>query len=178
MTRATEIVELRALGLSLVEIGRVLDGDAPVLGRAFASHEAMLEARARQLHETVQRIRKLRTELDRGTMSVAPVVSNARQASDTVGVAISLPWPWGGEHFEIREICRLTYIVGPLGSGKTRLAMQLAEAIPEALFVGVERLKETKAVLVANPQLGTVFTARLARSLPLVAMNPTLLLRC
>jgi hypothetical protein len=56
--------------------------------------------------------------------------------------------------------------------------MQLAEAIPEALFVGVERLKETKAVLVANPQLGTVFTARLARSLTLVAMNPTLLLRC
>lgn len=157
MTRATEIVELRALGLSLVEIGRVLDGDAPVLGRALASHEAMLEARARQLHETVQRIRKLRTELDRGTMSVASVVSNARQASDTISVSISLPWPWGGERFEIRGICRLTYIVGPLGSGKTRLAMQLAEAIPGALFVGVERLKDgasaAKAMLVANPQL-------------------------
>jgi hypothetical protein len=80
MTRATEIVELRALGLGLVEIGR-----------------------ARQLHETVQRIRKLRTELDRGTMSVASVVSNARRASDTIGVAISLPWPWGGERLKSEE---------------------------------------------------------------------------
>jgi hypothetical protein len=156
MTRATEIVELRALGLSLVEIARVLEGDAPVLGRALASHEAMLEVRARQLHETVQRIRKLRTELDRGTMSVGSIVSNARQG-DTISVAIDLPWPWGGERFEMRGIRQLTHIVGPLGSGKTRLAMQLAEAIPGAIFVGLERLKDgaaaAKEMLVANPKL-------------------------
>jgi len=65
MLRAREIVELRTLGLTLVEVARVLDGDASVLARALAAHEAVLEARIRQLHETVHRIHKLRGELDR-----------------------------------------------------------------------------------------------------------------
>lgn len=34
----------------------------------------------------------------------------------------------------------LNYIIGPLGSGKTRLAKRLAEALPGAAFVGLERL--------------------------------------
>lgn len=157
MMRATEIVELRALGLNLAEVSRVLDGDAPVLARALATHEAVLEARARQLHETVHRICKLRGELDRGTMSVASVVSNVRQAGNPISVVIDLPWPWGGERFEIRELRRLTFITGPLGSGKTRLAMRLAEAIPEASFVGVDRLKDSaaaaKEMLAADLQL-------------------------
>lgn len=33
----------------------------------------------------------------------------------------------------------LTWLVGPLGSGKTRLAMALAQAIPGAWFVGLDR---------------------------------------
>ena len=36
----------------------------------------------------------------------------------------------------------LTYIIGPLGSGKTRLAMRLAERLPGAAFVPMERVAE------------------------------------
>ena len=54
-------------------------------------------------------------------------------------VAFDLPWPWGGEKFELRDIRPLNYIVGPLGSGKTRLAHAIAEALPEATFLGLER---------------------------------------
>ena len=157
MARATEIVELRALGLSLAEVARVLGGDAPLLGRALAAHEAALESRARQLHATVQRVRRLRGELDRGTMSVASVVSGMRQAGNHISVIIDLPWPWGGERFEMRELRRLTFMTGPLGSGKTRLAMRMAEVIPGASFVSVDRLKDgsavAKAMLVAQPEL-------------------------
>ena len=52
----------------------------------------------------------------------------------TPGVAFNLPWPWGGERFEIRDIRPLTYIIGPLGSGKTRLARRLAESLPNAVW--------------------------------------------
>lgn len=54
-------------------------------------------------------------------------------------VAFDLPWPWDGERFELRDIRPLTWIVGPLGSGKTRLAMRLAEALPGAVFLGLDR---------------------------------------
>jgi hypothetical protein len=57
-------------------------------------------------------------------------------------VAIDLPWPWGGERFELRNLRQLTHVVGPLGSGKTRLAMRLAEAIAGASFVGLDRLAD------------------------------------
>lgn len=157
MARATEIVELRALDLSLAEIARVLGGDAPLLRRALATHEAALESRARQLHDTVHRIRKLRDELHRGTMSVASVVSGVRQASDQFGVVVDLPWPWGGERFELRELRRLTFMTGPLGSGKTRLAMRMAEVIPGASFVDVDRLEggaaAAKTMLATRPEL-------------------------
>src|SRR5262245_11718133 len=167
--RATRIVELRALGLGLVEVARVLDADAPVFGRILATHEALLQARARQMHENVQRIRKLRSKLDRSTMPVASVVSNARQAGGARRVAIDLPWPWGGERFEMGDMRLLTDIVGPLGSGKTRLAMRLAEAIAGASFVGLDRLKDGAAVakemLAADPKLA----ARVLRSVTAIA---------
>lgn len=157
MARAVEIVELRALGLSLAEVARVLGGDARLLGRALAAHEAALESRARQIHDTVHRIRKLRAELDRGTMSVASVASGVRQAGNQISVTIDLPWPWGGERFEIRELHQLTFMTGPLGSGKTRLAMRMADVIPGAVFVGLDRLENgaaaAKAMLAEQPKL-------------------------
>jgi hypothetical protein len=54
-------------------------------------------------------------------------------------VELELPWPWGGERFALRDIRPLNYIVGPLGSGKTRLALRLAQVIPGAVFMGLDR---------------------------------------
>ena len=63
------------------------------------------------------------------------------QPSVEFNVAFELPWPWGGERFELCDIRPINYIVGPLGSGKTRLAQRLAEALPDAAFLGWERLE-------------------------------------
>jgi hypothetical protein len=63
----------------------------------------------------------------------------AKPAADPV-VAFDLPWPWGGERFALREVRAINYIIGSLGSGKTRLAMRLAETLPGAVFVGLDRL--------------------------------------
>lgn len=57
-------------------------------------------------------------------------------------VAFDLPWPWAGDSFELRGIRRLTYIIGPLGSGKTRLAFAIAERLPDTALIGLERLAD------------------------------------
>jgi hypothetical protein len=59
-----------------------------------------------------------------------------------ISVAFDLQWPWGGERFELRYLRSLTYIAGPLGSGKTRFAVRLAETIPGAHFLGLDRLAD------------------------------------
>jgi hypothetical protein len=72
-------------------------------------------------------------------------------------VGFDLPWPWGGERFELRDVRPLTYIIGPLGSGKTRLARRLAETLPDAGFLGLDRLADggaaARARLDADPGL-------------------------
>ena len=60
--------------------------------------------------------------------------------ASAIRVEFDLPWPWGGEKFELRDIRPLNYIIGPLGSGKTRLAKRLAETLPDTAFLGLERL--------------------------------------
>ena len=60
-------------------------------------------------------------------------------------LAFDLPWPWGGERFELRDIRPLNYIVGPLGSGKTRLAQRIAETLPNAAWLGLDRRAEGSA---------------------------------
>ncbi len=89
---------------------RVLEGNAESLRQALASHEKTLEGELRKLVSTLNQVRRVR----------------AGAPPPDAGVAFNLPWPWGGERFELREIRPITYIVGPLGSGKTRLAQRLA----------------------------------------------------
>jgi len=125
MARAAEIVGLRNLGLTLAEIGPVLAGGAEARDLALAAHQAVLESRIRALAATIERVRSLRRDL-RGPVA-APEV------------AFDLPWPWGGERFELRDIPAITYITGPLGSGKTRLARRLSETLPGGIFLGLER---------------------------------------
>jgi len=157
VARAAEIVQLRALGLSLSDIGRVLGGDARILERALAAHEASLENRVRQLNETVQKVRRLRAELGRAEVPAAAAVASLLSPAGNINVAFDLPWPWGGERFELRDIRSLNYILGPLGSGKTRLAMRLADALPDADFIGLDRLADdgaaSRSKLAADPDL-------------------------
>jgi hypothetical protein len=74
-----------------------------------------------------------------------------------LSVAFDLPWPWGGERFELSGVRPLNYIIGPLGSGKTRLAKRLAETLPAAVFLGLDRLEHggaaARAQLDADPAL-------------------------
>jgi DNA-binding transcriptional MerR regulator len=157
MARAREIVALRTLGLSLGQVARVLGGDAQGLEPALAAHQATLEARVRQLADTVERVRRLRCDLARGEAPAAGELARLLGPATEFSVAFDLPWPWGGERFELRDIRALNYIIGPLGSGKTRLAKRIAEALPDAAFLGLERLADAgaaaRARLDANPAL-------------------------
>jgi DNA-binding transcriptional MerR regulator len=157
MTRAADIVALRALGFSLAEVARVLKGDLKVLEPALAAHQAVLEGRLRDLGLTVEKVRALRDDLGRGQPPTVGDLARLLGPASDCQVAFDLPWPWGGERFALGDIRPLTYITGPLGSGKTRLAWRLAETLPDAAFLGLERLSDggasARSLLDADPIL-------------------------
>nr|WP_229601015.1 MerR family transcriptional regulator [Reyranella sp. MMS21-HV4-11] len=150
LERASEIVALRALGFSLAQVERVLTGDARGLEPALAAHQGTLEARLRELAGVLDRLRGLRAELARGRAPTASELARLLTPPPGLHVAFDLPWPWGGERFELRDIGPLTYITGPLGSGKTRLAMRLAEELG-GVFVGLDRRADPSAALKVRP---------------------------
>nr|MBX2805862.1 MerR family transcriptional regulator [Hyphomicrobiales bacterium] len=89
----------------------------------------------------IAKLRCVRDEVARG--HVATTAAFARAMSPTVenGVSFDLPWPWGGERFELTALRPLTYITGPLGSGKTRFLRCLAENLPRAVLLDMDRLE-------------------------------------
>jgi hypothetical protein len=139
-------------------VARILGGDADVLARVLAAHEAALEARIRQSGDSITRLRRLRAELRSGKVPAARDIIGAVRPQ--LGVAFDLPWPWGGERFELRDIRALNYIVGPLGSGKTRFAQRLAEALPGAVFIGLERAADDGAAMRARLDADPALKAR------------------
>jgi DNA-binding transcriptional MerR regulator len=157
MARAAEIIALRALGLSLSQVTRVLGDDPQILEPALAAHQAILEGRIRQLEGTVEKVRDIRAGLARGKSPTARELMHLLRPSTEFNVAFDLPWPWGGERFELSDVRPLNYIIGPLGSGKTRLAKRLAETLPNAVFLGLDRLELSGATarvqLDADPTL-------------------------
>lgn len=161
MARAAEIAALRALGLSLAQVARVLGGDAQALEPALAMHQATLEARLRQLAGMVEKVRDLRSDLAQGRGPAEGELARLLEPAGALGVAFDLPWPWGGERFELRDIPALTYIIGPLGSGKTRLARRLAETLPDAAFLGLERSADGGAAARARLQADPALQARI-----------------
>lgn len=150
MERAAQIVALRSLGFSLAQVARVLDGDPRGLETALAAHQAALEDRLRGLAGTVETVRGLRADLAGGKAPTAAQLARLAAPAADIAVAFDLPWPWGGERFELRDIRALNWIIGPLGSGKTRLAMRLAKTLPGATFLPLDR---DAATLDADPAL-------------------------
>jgi DNA-binding transcriptional MerR regulator len=151
MARVAEIAALRELGLSLSQVGRVLGGDSESLEPALAAHQAALESRVHQLVDTVDKVRRLRADITGGRALATSELARLLRPASKFSVAFDLPWPWGGERFELRDIRSLNYIIGPLGSGKTRLAKCIAENVPGAAFLGLDRLSH--GGVAANPLL-------------------------
>lgn len=157
MARGAQIAALRALGLSLAQTARVLAGEPADLEPALAAHQAALEARLGDLTGAIERVRRLRADLARGEAPALADLMRLTTSARSPGVAFDLPWPWGGEPFVLDDIRALTWIIGPLGSGKTRLALRIAETLPDAAFLGLDRLDgdgaATGARLEADPAL-------------------------
>ena len=139
--RAAEIVAFRALGLSLSQIACVLGDDHQGLEPALAAHQSTLESQIRQLAGVVEKVRELRAGLAQGKSPTAKELTRVLRPTAKFSVAFNLPWPWGGEQFELSDVRPLNYIIGPLGCGKTRLAKCLAETLPNAVFLGLDRLE-------------------------------------
>ncbi len=168
MARGGEIAELRALGLSLGEVARVLEGDAQTLERTLAAHEVALEDRVRQLSGTMSKVRRLRAGLRRGETPAVRELIGVLKPAPEIRVAFDLPWPWGGERFELSDIRPLNYIIGPLGSGKTRLAKRLAESLPAAAFVDVDRVPNAGATARASLDADPALKSRVNQSLAIL----------
>lgn len=165
MARAGEIAALRALGLSLAQVARVLSGDPACLAPALAAHQAALEGEVRRLAATIAQVHALRADLAQGRAPAGGELARLTRPDSEVGIAFALPWPWGGETFALRDIRPLNYIVGPLGSGKTRLARMIAETLPDAAFLGLERSADDGAAAWARLDQDPALNARVDRVL-------------
>lgn len=165
IARAAEIVALRALGLSLAQVAGVLKGNAQSLEPALSAHQSMLETRVRQLADTVEKVRRLRADLSKGQLPAAGELQHLLNPASKFHVTFNLPWPWGGELFELRDVRRLNYIIGPLGSGKTRLAMRLAETLLNTAFLGLDRLADNATASHARLDADPALKSRVDQSL-------------
>ena len=165
MVRAGEIAALRGLGLTLAEVAQVLEGDPRGLEPALAAHQASLQGRIHLLSGVIEKVRELRADLARGKPPRAADLARLREFGPKYSVAFELPWPWGGERFELRDIRPLNYIIGPLGSGKTRLAQRIAETVPNAAFLGLERLTDGGAAAAAQLDADPALRGRVEQSL-------------
>jgi DNA-binding transcriptional MerR regulator len=138
MERAAAIAALRGLGLGLTEVRTMLESDDAARAAMLATHQASLEAQSRELGERIAKLRRRRAGLG--------LAGDATPPSGGPAVAFDLPWPWGGEGFELAQLRPLTFIVGPLFSGKTRLAKAIAARLPGCVFIGLDRSASDNAM--------------------------------
>jgi DNA-binding transcriptional MerR regulator len=141
MARAAKVVALRDLGLSLAQVANVFDGESQSLQLALVAHEASLNEEKHKLMQRIDKVRSLHSSLANGHIPNSDDLNTVLSRYPELDLSFSLPWPWGGEWFEIRDIRPLNFIIGPLGSGKTVLAHCIANAVPGGAFVGLGRGK-------------------------------------
>jgi DNA-binding transcriptional MerR regulator len=165
MARAGEIAALRALGLSLAQVARVLKGEAQDLATALTAHQARLETEAHRIAETVERVRNLRADLAAGEPPRMHELTRLTRPAAEIVAAFDLPWPWGGERFELRDVRPLNYIIGPLGSGKTRFSKAIAEHLPGAVFVDLDRAANDAADARARMETDSALKLRVEQAL-------------
>ena len=165
MNRAGEIAALRALGFSLAQVARVLEGDSCGLEPVLAAHQRVLEDRLRHLAGTVETIGNLRDNLARGKAPTVGELVRLTTPDFERAVAFDLPFPWGGERFNLGGMRSLNYIIGPLGSGKTRLAQRIAETLPGAVFLGLDRSADSGAVAKTGMNADPAVRLRIERTL-------------
>lgn len=136
MVRAEEIVALRQLGLSLKQIGSLSEDDA--LDGLLARQAETLGREMAELGQRLERVRQMRAALARGDAGAAEAMAFLTRGIDP-DLSLELPWPWASERFEVARLPPVSWLTGPLGSGKTRLAMAIATAIDGAVFCDLER---------------------------------------
>ncbi|WP_419910526.1 MerR family transcriptional regulator [Hoeflea sp.] len=165
MMRADEIVNLRSMGLGLAEITVALGNGSADLEILLAAHQCRLEAQMRQIAEKAELVRQHRSRLAGGAPDSSSDRPHPRKETMQPVVAFDLPWPWGGERFELYDIQPLNYVIGPLFSGKTRFAMRLAETKNDATFIGLDRLADGAANAKAQLAADNALKDRVERAL-------------
>ncbi|MEM6462915.1 MAG: MerR family transcriptional regulator [Pseudomonadota bacterium] len=165
MARLVQIVALRAVGLSITDVGRVLGGDAQTLKTVLAQHHEALQNEIGRLVETALRLQAMRAGAEDRRIGLTHTTKQFSGIRTARAVGLDLPWPWGGEHFLLSDVQPLTYITGPLGSGKTRLAMAIADTLPDARFVGLDRLDVLPDWVATHRLSDTGFNDRVNRTI-------------
>lgn len=139
LRRARQIVGLRQLGFSYRQVSRILAGDRSGLDAALADQQRRLERQSGALHETIADLRDLRAQLAVGAVLDLDRLGRFTAQPTEPLLSFALPWPWDGAPFALPHPAGITYITGPLGSGKTRLAEAIAANVPGAAFIGLDR---------------------------------------
>lgn len=139
METASQIVALRNLGLSLAQVEQVLNGDFSSFAAALASHRQDLLMKIDELQIKVHAVGDLLATASSGELSGLDDLPQFMRPTPSSIASFELPWPWGGETFHIERPAQLNFIIGPLASGKTRFAKRIAEVLPDADFLGLDR---------------------------------------
>ncbi|MBB6132667.1 DNA-binding transcriptional MerR regulator [Massilia aurea] len=146
MVCATKVVALRNLGLSLSQVAEVFDGDPQSLQSALLSHDAFLNEEMGRLIQRMEKVRSLQSGLALGRIPSKEELSILLNPEPKISLTFLLPWPWGGEQFEIRNVRPLNYIVGPVGSGKTVFAHCIANALAGGVFIEPQQWKSPQVL--------------------------------